>query len=587
MSDLNEPSQNTKEARRLAQAVDGDWHRVHPISPFVRGWIVFVAILFVLLQNMGEDVVNGLRGSEDTNLMPLLIAGGIAVGVLLIIVIGFFISWAFYKFRITEEMVQIHSGFIFRKQRHVRLDRVQAVDIKRPVLARIFGLAQLDFEAADAGDTAMSLAFIRHGEAAQLRAEIMRRAAFAQAPEAAATGPANPAGVGDSASPTGSAGPVDPAVHQGSQGAQGPAQQAPGADHGVIPGMDPDPEDVMLKLPTKRLIGSIAFSSLLPTAILFGVVLAGLIWGISLLDDEDSGPGFILFVVIIPVVVPILVGVWSQFSRNYGFTVARSSDGLRLRYGLLETGQQTVPPGRVQAIGIHQGFFWRWFGWYKIQVNVAGYGADTSGKTTILPVGTFDDVLRVLTVVAPNPGVDNAQELIETSLTGTGEEHGFTNSPRRVWWLDPISWKRTGFAVTPTMVLLRSGRLNRKTVLMSHERIQSLNLSQGPLERMSSVANLHLHTPVGPVTPKAKHLDVSVAEQLFSHESSIAAVSRRMSDRNQWMRPEEINRFNQQTAQARKTLGDPENAYVAGASGDPTVSGTSETPATTKTEGPE
>ena len=37
---------------------------------------------------------------------------------------------------------------------------------------------------------------------------------------------------------------------------------------------------------------------------------------------------------------------------HFGFTVAESPDGLRLRHGLLETRSQTVPPGRVQAVRI-------------------------------------------------------------------------------------------------------------------------------------------------------------------------------------------------------------------------------------------
>ena len=35
---------------------------------------------------------------------------------------------------------------------------------------------------------------------------------------------------------------------------------------------------------------------------------------------------------------------------EYGFTVAESSDGLRLRHGLLDKRTQTIPPGRVQAV---------------------------------------------------------------------------------------------------------------------------------------------------------------------------------------------------------------------------------------------
>jgi putative membrane protein len=45
------------------------------------------------------------------------------------------------------------------------------------------------------------------------------------------------------------------------------------------------------------------------------------------------------------------------------------------------------------------------------------------------------------------------------------------------------------------------------------------------------------------------HAEVDVAVRLFHEEADIAAVSRRMRDRNQWMRQEELARFEQRTQQ--------------------------------------
>ena len=42
----------------------GEWARVHPVSPLVRGWIALAAIAFVLGRNVVEDLV-GLRGGEN------------------------------------------------------------------------------------------------------------------------------------------------------------------------------------------------------------------------------------------------------------------------------------------------------------------------------------------------------------------------------------------------------------------------------------------------------------------------------------------------------------------------------------------
>ena len=100
--------------------------------------------------------------------------GGI---VLLVAVLGFVLTWYFTKYQVSEGYVRVNSGFLFRQQRQARLDRVQAIDIVQPLLARIFGLAELKFEVADAGESAVRLAYLRMDDARQLRATILARAA--------------------------------------------------------------------------------------------------------------------------------------------------------------------------------------------------------------------------------------------------------------------------------------------------------------------------------------------------------------------------------------------------------------------------
>ena len=90
---------------------------------------------------------------------------------------GYFLSWYFTRYQVADDYVRVNTGFLFRQQRQARLDRVQAIDIVQPLLARIFGLAELKFEVADAGESAVRLAYLRLDEARQLRATILARAA--------------------------------------------------------------------------------------------------------------------------------------------------------------------------------------------------------------------------------------------------------------------------------------------------------------------------------------------------------------------------------------------------------------------------
>ena len=315
----------------------------------------------------------------------------------------------------------------------------------------------------------------------------------------------------------------------------------------------------MLRVPPTRLIGSVLLDTVLTALVIATVIGGGAVGVILWVNDGQIPPEAVrgLLLGSLPILLSAVGSVWSSFNSGYNFTVATSTDGLRLRYGLLETNQQTVPPGRVQAVKVRQPLFWRPFGWYKMVVNVAGYGGlsemTDAKKSMVLPVGPFEDVLRVLSVVAPDPGVregEDAAEVIRIGLVGSGEEQGYRHSPRSARWVDPLTWRRNAVRTTQTMVLMRGGRLSRRLVLMPHERLQSISVEQGPLERRLGLANINLHSTTGPVAPVLQHASVAVALELFEQESAIAAVSRRMSDRNQWMRPEERARFERRTVEA-------------------------------------
>ncbi|WP_415783833.1 PH domain-containing protein, partial [Micrococcus flavus] len=132
----------------------------------------------------------------------LLIGGGILLGALLLLCLAFFFSWWFTRFRVGEEEIELKQGWLFRSRRQMKYDRLQAVDLQYPLLARVLGLAAVKVEAADGGgDSALELAYLRKAHAAEVRREILDRASGAlvgpaRAPErvVGADGAAPPSG---------------------------------------------------------------------------------------------------------------------------------------------------------------------------------------------------------------------------------------------------------------------------------------------------------------------------------------------------------------------------------------------------------
>ncbi|MCC3268936.1 PH domain-containing protein [Arthrobacter gengyunqii] len=501
---------------------DGEWSRVHPVSPLVRGWIALAAIAFVIGRNWFEEVA-GFRGNsagpgEPLDGTALLIGAGILAVVLVILAGMFFLSWWFTRYQVTDEHVRVHSGVVFRKQRQARLDRVQAIDIVQPLLARLFGLAELRFEVADAGESAVQLAYLKLDDAHRLRALLLDRAS------GAGTGTGMETGSGITGAKSGGT---------ESDGMPGSGAAAGGNAHsgaGGAPGETP--EQPVLELRPGRVIAS---------TLLSGTTLFLLIGVIAVLIVTAATGEAISLAILLPILFGTVGGYWTEFSTSFNFRAAVSRDGIRLRYGLLDTRTQTVPPGRIQAVSVTQSPLWRLTGWYRVSVNVAGYGAgtnsDTQARTKLLPAGTLTEVFAVLALVLPQPGTDRPVDLFTAGITGRDSVDGFTTTPRRARWIAPLAWRRNGFALTDTALLIRSGALWRVLSVVPHERTQSMALQQGPLRRRFGTSDLILHSTPGPVRPHVRKIDDDDARRLFREQAARARDARRRDRTIRWNSP--------------------------------------------------
>lgn len=472
------------------------WHRVHRVTPFLNAWKVAAALFAIFVWQYSDTL-----GQLDLPVVQILliVLGVIVVGSLVGLGIST-LAWSRTKYGLSEESVFLHSGILFRQQRHVRLDRMQTVDVTQPLLARIAGFSALKIESAGGAGSNLTLQFLREDTAKQLRNDLLARAAGLRVgrgqPGRTATGPASA--------------PV--------------ATTATGAPEGSL--APEAPERPVLTLTASRLLGSLALSMGIVFVLLFFVGLVVLV----IVTGEVS----LLF----GVGAPALGGAaywWGRFAGEFSFRVATSPDGIRVRQGLLETKARTIPPGRVQAVQLTQAPMWRIKGWWRISVNIAGYGPEETTSTVLYPVATEAEAAQLLYLVQPDLGTEAPLDLLHAGLVGTADDAGFVTTPRRARWLDPLIWRRNGYRLTDTVTLLRTGRWWRTLVLVPHERVQSLGMEQGPVARKISLADVALHSTPGPITPRVAHLDLDAARALLMELTERARRARQSAGPERWM----------------------------------------------------
>ncbi|MGV8977875.1 MAG: PH domain-containing protein [Cellulomonas sp.] len=458
------------------------WRRMHPITPVLKGWKALVALLAIVAYNSTDNIRNVGELMQDGR-WRYVVAAILGIGAL-----GFAyaaVAWRMTKFVVDDEAVHLHTGVLFRQQRQARLDRLQAVDIVQPLLARLAGLAELKLEVAGGAGSAVSLSFLREADAEALRAELLARAA----------------------------------------GLHVRADEEPAA---------PAPEQPVFEVPMTRILTSTLRSSVTGWFVVFAVVIV-----VVIVVAHDIAP----IVTLVPAMLGVGGALWARVNQGANFRAAISPDGIRLRHGLTEVRAQTVPPGRVQALRFTQGPLWRGPDWWRVEMNVAGYGGEKSQQTenVLLPVGTRAEALLALWLVLPDLQVDDPRALLAAALSGSGEAGGFTSVPRRARWLDLVGWRRRGVLVTDRALFVRSGRIVRRLVVVPHERTQSLALVQGPIQRGLRVASIVVHSTAGPVHPKVEHLDEDVAAALLDEQTERARTARAAAGPEQWMRRPEAS----------------------------------------------
>jgi putative membrane protein len=536
----------------LTRYADGQWHRLHPASPLLRGGIALIAVLGVIIANLRERLIDfffhtpGYGGDPIDAIYDRGLTGWAILAVvvaILLAVCGFYLSWRMHSFRIGDEAVEVRSGILSRSHRKARLDRIQGINVHRPVFARIFGAAKLEIVVAG-HDANVHLAYLGSSLAEDLRRDILRLASGVRAqerqesaaqsatehesafhgsndPAAAITGAAPFGAAGSDVAPAGDLAPAAD-VAQTAAVAPGTRRTVSGilsnrVDEFIAPAdLDPDaaPPASVVTMHPGRLAGSLVLSGF---TVFLIIVAAAIVGGVL------SGRYWILFV-ILPGMLGALGFYTRRFSKSLRYTISGTSDGVRIGFGLFATSSETLPPGRIHAVEVLQPLLWRPFGWWQMRINTAGHsrqrGAAGESNTTTLPVGSVEDVGRVLPLLLP--GLDEAQR---TAIAAAGmdthaDQSVFADAPRRARWLRPLSWRRTGYTIVDGVVVLRHGVIRRRIIFVPLARMQSVEIEQGPVRRMLDLAKAHVHTVEGPVRATLSVIATDAALILFDRVST-------------------------------------------------------------------
>ncbi len=493
-----------------------DPQRLHPAAIIILAIRVSRQLALPLMAPAVFSLIN--QGLDAISYGFLLLLLG-ALVLLVVLSAGWgFLYWQRYTYQIIDNELILKQGIIFRKQRSIPRERIQAIDLVEGVLHRVFGLVSVRVQTAGGIGPGFSLLGISRSEADALRQELALSPAQVRSVAAAEVTAANEIDLDPDA---------EPAV-----------QAAP-----ALAEADPAP---IRQLTFPKLLLAAATSGSI------GIALPIVASGVSLLNNMMPNIdlfelGTMLFggvswwsIALFVLIAAWIMSFFGTILAHTGFTIRRSEDNLLIERGLIEKRRATVPLNRIQAIRVIDGVLRQPFGYAMVKVESAGYGEDAAESSVLFPMLPRQDVREFLEATVPEFAWD--PERIERPPRRAIRRYitrmtliGLLISaiviaifyPIGLWALATLPffaifgylcYRDAGWALSNGMMVLRYRSLARSTAIIPKRRIQSSDVTQNILQRRASLGNIQatVASGVSGATFTVMHLDKGIADQLFS-----------------------------------------------------------------------
>jgi len=131
---------------------DGEWHRLHPLTPLFRGGLFLVVVIGIVIANLRDRLIDVflpwmLPDMADEELPPdavdyvlsnnlVLVVLLTVLGIAAALVAIFYLSWRFHTFRITDDDVEVRSVVLFPTYLRGLLLLIYSVCCMCPMLVR-------------------------------------------------------------------------------------------------------------------------------------------------------------------------------------------------------------------------------------------------------------------------------------------------------------------------------------------------------------------------------------------------------------------------------------------------------------------
>jgi putative membrane protein len=478
-----------------ALPAEGAFRRLHPTT------LIHRAIRSLL--GLGLLLLPVVRGDGPTPRLYLVVA--VVFGTLAIP--GAVLGYLRFRYRLTPDEVQIESGVLARRHRSIPLDRIQRVEVDRPLFARAVGTARVRLMTGSGAGAEGVLDFVALPEALALRETVrqLQREREVPAPDSPLADPARQEDI--------------------------PRGDAPVPLHfELTPGL-------LFRA------GAMRFS-----LVYIALAFSGLqLFGFSVVDVVDwieeadllariplltASPLLALAVSLgVAFALSWVAGLVTTLVRYHGFTLRADPRRLYTERGLGGRFERAIPREKVQAVLFATNPITRAFGYVRLEVQTMGLDARGGGREVLVPLAPLAEVSALGERLL---GYTHAEALRPVSrrfirrrglrysvvLTATAAAGWLVWEPLvwglvglpLVWALAWGQWRAHGFAFDGGTLVVQGGALWRQQWHLPLAKFQTVDRGANLFQRRQGLGSVHVDTAGAPDTRPPVVEDLPEAE---------------------------------------------------------------------------
>ncbi len=479
-----------------------DMKRQHPVMiPLgaIRGlFYIIPPLVIVLIQNISaEDLGRGLF------IILLVLFGSI------IISFGYqVLNWYFYAYRYEDGYLHLKTGVIIKKERSIKQERVQTVNIRRGLIQRLFNLASLQVKTAGAGgETEFNLAAIALDEAVQIKDSLESKKELWARSELQAEEIEN-----------------DFSTDQQETGKDKPGQATY--------------QDFTISIPELFIAGATSGRFLL----LFSI-LAALSSQLIPFIPETFWETLVEQVTATALTTAVLAGLVIMFFswivstiafviQYMNFIIQREDDRLQVTWGLIEQKQLNLKLHRLQSLVVQESLLRQPLGRSALVAEVAGGGSKEQDHVTVLfPLIRNNELNRFLSAILPEyrlPEIYSPlprralrryiiRAMAPVALVSVALQWlpygwlAFFLLPLSFFW-GLSRYRSGGTKIEDHQLSFRFRFINRYRVVMKRRNIQALQVTSNPLQRWQKLKTIRAWVLSSPEEKQFQVLDVDNSE---------------------------------------------------------------------------